>query len=59
MGNSPATGLPVIISAPGVISAWNPGEATYDTRTTGSTNGFNMRGITYDPTSGIQSQNAS
>ena len=52
MGFSPATGLEVKISAPGVTNAWYPGEATYDTRASGSTNGFNMRGLTFDPVSG-------
>src|SRR5215831_9031312 len=52
MGISPATGLPVIISGPTLNCFWNPGEATYDVRPSGSTNGFNMRGITYDAVSG-------
>src|SRR5438128_11923641 len=54
MGLSPLTGYDVKVSAgPGFTNAWFPGEATYDLRTTGSsTNGFNMRGLTYDPISG-------
>ena len=54
IGTSPVTGLPVYISAqstPGNI-AWNPGETTYDVRSAGSTNGFNMRGLTWDAVSG-------
>src|SRR5262249_25116149 len=52
LGTSPMTGLSVLISAPGATSAWNPNETTIDQRATGSTNGFNMRGLTYDPVSG-------
>ena len=53
MGTSPLTGLPVLVSAPGVSNAWNPGETNYDLRTTGGcTNGFNMRGLTWDAVSG-------
>ena len=44
IGLSPYTGYEVRISAPGATNAWFPGETTQDTRTTGSTNGFNMRG---------------
>src|SRR6476469_1912786 len=54
IGTSPATGLPVYITgvpaqAPVGITltnTWNPGETTYDQRAAGSTNGFNMRGLT-------------
>src|ERR1043166_6858670 len=52
LGTSPYTGLPVLISAPGATNAWYPNETTIDARPTGSTNGFNMRGIGYDPVSG-------
>src|SRR6185295_11177396 len=52
IGISPALVQPVYISAQGTPTAWFTGEATQDVRATGSTNGFNMRGITYDPTSG-------
>ena len=52
MGISPLTGYEVFVSAPTVTSAWFPGETAQDVRPTGSTNGFNMRGLTYDPTSG-------
>ena len=52
IGISPSLAQPVLISAQGTPSAWFTGEAAQDQRTTGSTNGFNMRGITYDPTSG-------
>src|SRR5439155_16111420 len=53
IGLSPYTGFEVRISAPGATNWYAPGEATYDTnRPTGSTNGFNMRGLTYDPVSG-------
>jgi hypothetical protein len=52
LGTSPLTSLDVKISAPGATSAWNPNETTIDQRPTGSTNGFNMRGLTYDPVSG-------
>ena len=34
-----------------VIDAWYPGEPIQDTRATGSTNGFNMRGLSWDPVS--------
>src|ERR1043166_8771235 len=49
IGISPLTSLDVIISAgPPVAatSAWNPNETIIDQRPTGSTNGFNMRGLT-------------
>src|SRR5437667_1611307 len=52
MGFSPLTGLEVKVSAPGVTNAWFPGEPTYDIRAAGSTNGFNMRGLTFDSISG-------
>jgi hypothetical protein len=59
LGTSPMTGYQVLISAPNTPAAWyiNPtnsalNETNLDVRATGSTNGFNMRGITYDPTSG-------
>jgi hypothetical protein len=52
IGTSPVTGYNVLVSAPGITNAWFPGETAYDQRPTGSTNGFNMRGLTYDPVSG-------
>jgi hypothetical protein len=52
MGFSPLTGYEVLVSAPTVTNAWFPNEPVQDQRPTGSTNGFNMRGLTYDPTSG-------
>ncbi len=52
IGISPLTGYPVLISAPTVTNAWFPNETVQDQRTTGSTNGFNMRGLTWDPVSG-------
>jgi hypothetical protein len=53
MGFSPLTGYEVLVSAPGVTNAWFPGETIQDQRgTTSSTNGFNMRGLTWDPVSG-------
>ena len=52
IGFSPYTGYQVRISAPGATNAWFPGESTQDARATGSTNGFNMRGIACDPVSG-------
>ncbi len=52
IGISPMTGFEIFIGAPGVTNAWLPGETSQDTRTTGSTNGYNMRGLTYDPVSG-------
>jgi hypothetical protein len=52
MGMSPLTGNNIVVSAPG-INFFQPGESAYDLRTGGScTNGFNMRGLTHDPTSG-------
>jgi hypothetical protein len=51
IGTSPVTTYPVLISAQNTPSAWFPGEDLQDQRPTGSTNGFNMRGIVYDPTS--------
>src|SRR6266542_2965363 len=52
MGTSPLTGFNVLVSAPTVTNAWFPTEIVQDQRPTGSTNGFNMRGLTYDPVSG-------
>src|SRR2546423_59779 len=59
MGFSPYTGYEVRVSAPGVPSAWyvNPtnsalNETNVDVRAAGSTNGFNMRGLTWDAVSG-------
>jgi hypothetical protein len=52
MGFSPLTGYEVLVSAPTVTNAWFPGEAAQDQRAQGSTNGFNMRGMTWDPISG-------
>lgn len=52
IGNSPYTTYNVLISAPGVTNAWFPGEPVQDQRTGGSTNGFNMRGLAWDPVSG-------
>jgi len=52
IGTSPALAQPVLISAQGTPTAWFSGEDLQDQRPTGSTNGFNMRGIVYDPTSG-------
>lgn len=52
LGISPLTGFTVYVSAQNTPIALYPGETVQDARTTGSTNGFNMRGITYDPTSG-------
>ncbi|HEU0040552.1 MAG TPA: hypothetical protein VFR76_14900, partial [Verrucomicrobiae bacterium] len=52
IGTSPLTGNNILISAPGATNAWQPGETVQDQRPTGSTNGFNMRGLTYDPVSG-------
>jgi hypothetical protein len=49
MGFSPLTGYEVLVSAPTVTNAWFSGEPAQDQRTTGSTNGFNMRGVTWDP----------
>ena len=54
IGISPATGLPVYITAlpvaqPSLTNTWNPGETNIDARPSGSTNGFNNRGITTDP----------
>src|SRR5690349_6434782 len=49
---SPYTGFNVLISAPTVSNAWFAGETVQDQRTTGSTNGFNMRGLGWDPVSG-------
>src|SRR5438270_11304539 len=52
LGINPITGNNIIISAPN-INFYQPGESTYDARGVNScTNGFDMRGITYDPTSG-------
>jgi hypothetical protein len=50
IGISPFTGNNIIISAPGVASSIQPGDV--DVRPTGSTNGYNMRGLSYDPVSG-------
>src|SRR2546426_4926917 len=52
LGISPLTGFTVYVTAQNTPSAWYVGETNQDTRASGSTNGFNMRGITYDPTSG-------
>src|SRR6266550_9081383 len=52
IGTSPLTGNNILISAPGVTNAWQPGETVQDQRLMGSTNGFNMRGLTYDSVSG-------
>src|SRR5438046_2943685 len=52
IGTSPLTSYTVLISAPGVTAAWFPGEITQDVRPTGSTNGFNMRGLAFDSVSG-------
>src|SRR5882672_5152356 len=49
MGFSPLTGYEVLVSAPTVTNAWFPNETVQDQRTGGSTNGFNMRGLTWDP----------
>ena len=58
IGISPYTGYQVNITGPSTPPGfdnslnWFPGETVQDQRPTGSTNGFNLRGITYDPTSG-------
>ena len=52
IGISPYTGFEVRITAQGTTNAWFPNEIVTDQRTGGSTNGFNMRGLTYDPVSG-------
>src|SRR5205809_642928 len=52
IGTSPLTGNNILITAPGVTNAWQPGETVQDQRPTGSTNGFNMRGLAYDSVSG-------
>src|SRR6266705_651002 len=52
MGFSPYTGYEVRISAPGATNSWYPGETTQDQRPTGSTNGFDMRGLAWDAVSG-------
>ena len=52
IGISPYTGFEVRITAQGTTNAWFPNEIVIDQRTGGSTNGFNMRGLTYDPVSG-------
>jgi hypothetical protein len=52
IGSSPYTTYNVLVSAPGVTNAWFPGETVQDQRTGGSTNGFNMRGLGWDPVSG-------
>lgn len=53
IGFSPLTGYEVLISAgPNYTNAWFPGEPAQDIRPTGSTNGFNMRGLTWDAVSG-------
>jgi hypothetical protein len=52
IGFSPYTGYEVRITAQGTTNAWFPNEGLIDARTGGSTNGFNMRGLTYDPVSG-------
>src|SRR5258707_10150521 len=48
IGTSPQSGFDIKISAQGV--GIQPGDT--DVRGTGSTNGYNMRGIAYDPISG-------
>ncbi|PWU15659.1 MAG: hypothetical protein C5B50_15130 [Verrucomicrobia bacterium] len=56
IGTSPRESVGIIVTAPGGVvpntstSIIQPGDL--DPRTTGSTNGYNMRGITWDPVSG-------
>src|SRR5437763_16939571 len=52
IGTSPLTAYSVLISAQNTPAAWFPNEAIQDPRATGSTNGFNMRGLAYDAVSG-------